>query len=179
MNGVAAPKRYPHKLSWLVFIWLLVFAFIFITRTAGELPAAVASHFDAAGRPSAFMPRNAYFVFTLLLAVGLPVALVGVLSAVYSRSADLKLPNRDYWLAPQRQERTRAFLAAHAVWFGSLLVALVCFIHWLELDANRQQPPLLASRKFISGIIAFMLCTGAWIGTLLFALRRPGGRKPV
>jgi hypothetical protein len=58
-------------------------------------------------------------------------------------------------------------------------VALICFIHWLELDANRQQPPLLASGRFIAGIVAFMLCTGAWIGTLLLALRRPNGQEPV
>jgi uncharacterized membrane protein len=161
--------------SWLVFIALLLFAVFFVTGTASELPMTVASHFDASGRANAFMSRSGYTRFVLCLALGLPTMVVAILTTVYSRAADLKLPNRDYWLSPQRINRTRAFLIAHGVWFGSLLVTLVCLVHWLELAANREQPPHLSNQGFAAVMIAFLIATAAWVAALMFAFRRPPG----
>jgi uncharacterized membrane protein len=156
-----------------VFILLLLFAILFVTGTSSELPVTVASHFDAAGQPNGFMSRSGYIRFVLCLAVGLPVAVVAILTTVYSRATDMKLPNREYWLAPQRLDRTRAFLVAHGVWFGSLLVTLVCCVHWLELGANRLQPPHLSNQTFAAVLVAFLIATAAWISALMFAFRRP------
>jgi hypothetical protein len=161
------------KLSWAVFISMLVFATFFITRSAARLPALVPSHFDLAGYPDAFMTHDGYIRFTLLLGVGLPVALVSLLTVVYTRARDMKLPNRDYWLAPERIAQTRALLVAHGVWFGSLLVALVCFVHWLVLDAHRRVPPQLSNGSFEAGLLVFFLIAAAWIIGLLMAFRRP------
>lgn len=165
--------RYPHRVTWSVFVLLLAFAILFVSGTASQLPPTVASHFDAAGQPNAFMPRGGYIRFVLCIAVGLPALVVAILWTVYSRATDLKLPNRDYWLAPGRLDRTRAFLIAHGVWFGSLLVALACCVHWLELGANRRQPPHLSNQWFAAVVIAFLIATAAWIATLMFAFRRP------
>jgi uncharacterized membrane protein len=166
---------HPHRVTWSVFILLLLFAVVFVTSTVAELPPTVASHFNAAGQANAFMSRSGYTRFVLCLAIGLPVLVVAILTAVYSRAADMKLPNRDYWLAPQRIARTRGFLVAHGVWFGSLLVILVCMVHWLELAANRVQPPHLPGQLFGAVMIAFLLATAAWIAALMVAFRRPAG----
>jgi uncharacterized membrane protein len=167
------PPRYSHRVTWTVFITLLAFAIIFVVSTVSQLPPMVASHFDAAGQANAFMSRSGYTRFVLCLVLGLPLAVVAILTAVYSRASDLKLPNRDYWLAPQRIDRTRAFLVAHGVWFGSLLVVLACFVHWLELTANRAQPPHLSNSMFAAVMIAFLLATAVWIVALTVAFRRP------
>jgi uncharacterized membrane protein len=169
----APAARRPHLVTWSVFIALLLLAILFVTGTASELPPMVASHFDASGQPNAFMSRNGYIRFVLCFAVGFPVAIVTILAMVYSRATDLKLPNRDYWLAPQRLDRTRAFLVAHGVWFGSLLVTLVCYVHWLELRANRLLPPHLSNQTFAALMLAFLIATGVWISALMFAFRRP------
>lgn len=176
--GAAPQARYSHRVTWTVFILLLLFAIFFVSGTAAELPADVASHFDAAGRPNAFMSRSGYIRFVLCLAIGLPCIVVFILTMVYSRATDLKLPNREYWLAPQRLDRTRSFLIAHGVWFGSLLVALVCMVHRLELVANRQQPPHLSNQTFAAVLVAFLIATAAWITALMFAFRRPASRGP-
>jgi uncharacterized membrane protein len=173
----STPARYAHRVTWSVFVLLLLFAILFVTGTASELPLTVASHFDAAGQPNAFMSRSGYVRFVLCLAVGLPAIVVAVLWMVYSRATDLKLPNREYWLAPERLDRTRAFLVAHGVWFGSLLVTLACFVHWLELGANRLQPPHLSNQSFAAVLIAFLIATAAWIAALMFAFRRPAGAR--
>jgi uncharacterized membrane protein len=169
------PPRYSHRVTWTVFITLLAFAILFVVSTVSQLPPMVASHFDAAGQANAFMSRSGYTRFVLCLVLGLPLAVVAILTAVYSRASDLKLPNRDYWLAPQRIDRTRAFLVAHGVWFGSLLVVLACFVHWLELTANRAQPPHLSNSMFAAVMIAFLLATAVWIVALTVAFRRPVG----
>jgi hypothetical protein len=85
----------------------------------------------------------------------------------------MKLPNRDYWLAPERIAQTRSMLVAHGVWFGSLLVAMVCFAHWLELDAQRRVPPQLSNAALEVGLLVFFLIAGGWILGLLIAFRRP------
>jgi uncharacterized membrane protein len=167
--------RYPHRVTWSVFVLLLLFAILFVTGTASQLPPTVASHFDAAGQPNAFMSRSGYVRFMLCLTAGFPVLIVLILRTVYSRATNMKLPNRDYWMAPERVARTRAFLVAHGVWFGSLLVTLTCFVHWLELGANRQQPPHLSAQSFAAVLVAFLIATAAWIAALTFAFRRPVG----
>jgi uncharacterized membrane protein len=169
----APAARRPHRITWSVFIALLLLAIFFVTGTASELPPMVASHFDASGQPNAFMSRSGYIRFALCFAVGFPVAIVIILTTVYSRATDLKLPNRDYWLAPQRLDRTRAFLVAHGVWFGSLLVTLACYVHWLELRANRLLPPHLSIQTFAALMLAFLIATAVWISALMFAFRRP------
>lgn len=158
-----------------MFFILLLFATLFVTCTASELPAAVASHFDAGGRPNAFMSHSGYIRFALFLAVGFPLLVVAILSTVYARAPKLKLPNAEYWLAQQRLDRTRAFLMAHGAWFGSLLVILACSVHWLELAANRMQPPHLPSQAFAAVLACFFIATGLWVAALAFAFRRPAG----
>jgi uncharacterized membrane protein len=169
------PARFPHWVTWSVFIVLLLFAVLYVTATAPQLPSTVASHFNSAGHPNAFMSRSGYTRFILCFAVGFPILIVAILTAVYSRATEMKLPNREYWLAPQRIGRTRAFLVAHGVWFGSLLVILGCFVHWQELSANRLEPPHLSSAAFAAGLIGFLIATTVWVAVLMFAFRRPLG----
>jgi uncharacterized membrane protein len=164
------------RLAWCVFAALLLFAAIFIIDSSADLPLTVASHFDAAGQPNAYMSHDGYVRFALCFSLGLPILVVAILTAVYSRAADFKLPNREYWLAPQRLARTRAFLVTHGVWFGSLLVVLVCAVHWLLLGANHRQPPHLSNQSFAACLIVFLIATAAWISVLMFAFRRPEAR---
>jgi hypothetical protein len=163
------------KAAWTVFVVLLVFAALFVTRSSASLPPLVASHFDAAGLPNAFMTRGGYIRFMLFLGIGLPVALVALLTLVYSRANDFKLPNRDYWLAPQHIAQTRARLVVHGVWFGSLLVTMACFVHWLVLGAHHRVPPQLSNTEVEAGLLTFFLISGGWIIALLIAFRRPRG----
>ena len=161
------------KISWIAFALMLLFAMLYITQTTAQLPPMVASHFDIAGYPNAFMTRGAYTRFILGFAAGLPIAIVTLLTVVYARARDFKLPNRDYWLAPDRIAGTRTFLIAHGVWFGSLLISMVCFVHYLELQANRHMPPQLSNQLVSIGLLVFFVITAAWIIALLRAFRVP------
>lgn len=169
------PSAQPptHKFSWAVFLVMLLFAALFVTRTAATLPPLVAVHFDETGRATSFMPAHQYKIFILLFAIALPLALVALMTTAYSRASQFKLPNRDYWLAPHRIARTRSFLVGHGIWFGSMLVGLMCFMHWLVLDANRRQPPFLSNQAVFIGLLVLLVAMLAWIGTLMVAFRLP------
>jgi uncharacterized membrane protein len=169
------PRQDSHIFTWAVFIGVLLLAALFVNLTVGNLPRLVAVHFDAAGLPTSYMAASRYRLFILLFAVVLPIGLVVFITRAYSRAKEMKLPNRDYWLAPQRIARTRSFLVAHGIWFGSLLVGFMCFMHWLVLDANRRLPPQISNQAVFSGLFVMLGCMMAWIATLMVVFRRPTG----
>jgi len=173
----ADSKRYAQPIAWLVFIALLVLAVVIINRTAADLPPRVAVHFDAAGSANSFMSRSNYHLFALLFAVGLPCAVVALLTVTYSRATVLKIPNREYWLDPSRLARTRAFLIAHAVWLGSLLVLMMCLIHWQVWQANQEEPAHLSNQSVMIALLAPLACIGVWVSILMRAFRRVPDRS--
>jgi hypothetical protein len=162
-----------HRLSWFSLLAIAGAALYFIGHTMSRLPQVLASHFDADGFPTAFMLRNRYSHAVLALGLGVPLVLVAMLTLVYSRATDMKLPNRDYWLAPERIGRTRDILVAHGIWFGALLICMACYVHWLELKANGSLPAHLPNDLVYAGLIGFSLVTVGWIAVLLLAFRLP------
>jgi len=161
------------RIPWIALALALLFAIFYFSSTVSSLPPFVASHFDAAGHPNAHMTREFYSKFIFTMGVGFPLAMVALLTAIYSKASDMKLPNRDYWLAPERIAQTRSMLVAHGVWFGCLMVAMVCYVHWLELGAHRSTPPQLSNPMLMGGLVAFMAISVGWILALLRAFRRP------
>jgi hypothetical protein len=162
-----------NRIPWIAFALALLFAIFYISSTVSGLPPLVASHFDGAGVPTAQMTRAFYAKFVFGMGVGFPIAMVALLSVIYSKASDMKMPNRDYWLAPERIAQTRSLLVSHAVWFGCLMVAMVCYMHWLVLSAHRSVPPHLSNRLVMGGLLVFMAIAVGWIVGLLRTFRRP------
>ena len=162
-----------NRISWIAFALALLIAIVYFSNTLSSLPPMVASHFDGAGFPTAHMTRAFYTKFVFAMGVGFPIAMVALLSVVYSKASDMKLPNRDYWLAPERIAQTRALLVSHGVWFGCLMVAMVCYMHWLVLSAYRMMPPHLSNQLVMGGLLVFMAIAIGWVIALLRAFRRP------
>jgi hypothetical protein len=147
-----------------------------VLTTSPALPATVASHFDADGSPIAFTTHTGYVRFVLLLGVGAPLALVGLLTAVVARVRRLKLPHHEYWLAPQRSAQTRLRLSAYGAWFGALLCAMVGCVHLLELAAHRTDPAQLPADLVLYVLFGFFLLSALWVMALSLAFRPPGLR---
>lgn len=162
-----------NRIPWIVFAAALLFAILFFANTASSLPPLIASHFDGNGDATAQMTRNSYTKFVFFMGVGLPIAMVAFLTLIYSKAKDMKMPNRDYWLAPERIAHTRAVLVSHGVWFGCLMVAMVCYLHWLILDAHRALPPHLSNRGVAGGLFVFFIVSGGWIIAMLRYFRGP------
>lgn len=153
---------------------ILAIAFVFITGSS--LPPAVASHFVAGGAANGFMPRAAYLRFTIAFLVGLPL-LIALLTSLTSLlpARFVNLPNRKYWLAPERRADTLAYLRKHGARFGVMLAIFLCFVHWLVVQANAHIPPLFPESLFFIGMAAFLLCVVIWLGGFIVHFRRPPG----
>lgn len=156
-----------------LFLILLAVAAAFVWLTARFLPDVVASHFNAAGVANGFMPRAFYVRFMLFFVVVLPLAVVFLPSlAMSSPKARINLPNREYWLAPERRAETVACLQRYSARFGSLLVVFLCYVHWLVLRANANVPPNLSASWFIGGLMFFVASMVVWTVALVGRFRK-------
>ena len=164
-------KRY---ISMLIFLAVLIAAGVFVFSSSGALPERVASHFGSSGAADAFMSRGGYVTFMLVFVVGLPLVMTGIMTLVFrSVTTSLNIPNRDYWLAPERRADTVAFLTRHNMRFGACLAIFLSYVHWLVVQANLRQPAELSNSAIYTGLAVFALTIVAWTAWLWIAFRKP------
>ena len=138
-----------------------------------RLPMRMASHFDAAGQVNAFMPKDAFFVVHL--------AVLGLMTLVFLLTPALivvlppgmiNLPNKDYWLAPERRVHTAQKLQSFLVGFGNVTLLFLLLVFREAMQANLLPSPQLSNRIWV-----FLVLLGVWsiVGTvrLLRAFRLP------
>ncbi|HEV8255583.1 MAG TPA: DUF1648 domain-containing protein [Casimicrobiaceae bacterium] len=163
------------RFSLQLFIALAAAAVAFIVLTSRALPERVASHFGPGGHANGWMTREAYLIVVLAAATLLPlviVALVAALPRAFPRG--INLPNRDYWLAPERRDATLGALAGFAWAFACLLTLFVAGMHWTIVDAHASAPPQLAEAAVHLLMAGFVAAVAAWIITLYLRFRRTG-----
>lgn len=164
----------PRRSPWTVpFLAVAAAAAAFIAGTGATMPALVAGHFDAAGAANGFMPRTVYVMLMLGFCVALPVALAFLTASAVGRpGARINLPNRDYWLAPERREETVARLRTGILQFNVMLIVFLGYAHWLVVRANRTQPPLLPAHAMIAGLALFFAALVVWMRGFARGFRR-------
>lgn len=163
----------PVRLSWVIFVCVLAVAGGFVVSTSQALPDPVASHFASSGQANAFMSRDAYVRFMLAFTVGLPLVLGVSMALVFRHTNKLNLPNRDYWLAPERRAGTISFLTGHALLLADGVAIFLCYVHRLVVQANAVQPAHLANDSMIVGLVILLVATILWTVWLLLACRAP------
>ena len=174
-NRFAEQQPVPRILSWPGFLLVVAGVAAFVAISSGSLPATVASHFDAAGRANAFMSRASYTRVMLALAVGIPLS-VGMLPGLLMRlpGARINLPNREYWLAPDRRDATIGDLSRRMRASGILASVFLGYVHCLVVLANRRTPPELPLVPLIAGLGVFVALLGLWCVGLFRRYRRTG-----
>ena len=154
-------------------IWSMLFGVVliavawFVVATTGNLPPSVATHFGASYLANGWMARDDYLVFSLTFSTPLPIVVAGVVGWLPRLFPKLvNVPNRDYWLTPERSAVTLDRLAISGLALGALLSAFMGGVHWLILQANAVVPPRLPARDFWALLIAFLMLLTMWIGAL-------------
>jgi uncharacterized membrane protein len=165
------------RASLALFVAFLAAAAIFVGSTAAALPPVVASHFNASGAANGFMTRTAYTALVMLLLVGAPLLLAFVpFTVIGSGGAGLNIPDRHYWLAPERREQTIGFLRQQGLLFAALVAVFLVYVHWLVVRANQLRPPQLSTAALVAGLAVFLVALGAWL-VVLFGRFRTRTRK--
>ena len=163
-----------HHVSKLIFIVVLAAAGLFVFITSDALPERVASHFGSSGAADSYMSRSGYVTSMLIFVLGLPLVTTGCMTLVFrSATTSLNIPNRDYWLAPERRADAVAFLNRHSMRFGAFLAVFLSYMHWLVVRANFLQPPQLSNGAIYVGLALFALTLMGWTAWLWIAFRQP------
>lgn len=152
------------RVPFILFLALIVAAVAQAIKNYALLPDRMASHFGVSGAPNNWMDKPQFFM--VYAGVVVLAAIVGF--AVPWRIAQLppssiNLPNKEYWLAPERRDETFAFLQRHFAWFGcALLLLLVCVME-LVMRADLDPAPQLPAQEVLLFIFGFLLFTFFWI----------------
>ena len=156
--------------SYLLFVGCLAL-------TAGNLPERVATHFDLSGQPNGWMSRSTHLVFIGGFGLVLPLVLVGVCFALrFAPDSSINIPNRAFWLAPERRAETIAFVFRHSLWLACGTVAFVTGVHLLIVQANRQTPVQLPLAPILAWAGCLIVGIAVWAGLMLRHFKRPADR---
>lgn len=161
------------RLGKAALLLLLLALALFVWHTSAALPQVVASHFASSGAADGYMPRGGYVALMLALIVGVPLLVAFLPAAVAGRDGrKLNIPQREYWLAPERRESTLGFIRLHGLWFAATLALFLSYVHSLVVEANERRPPALATSGLTAGLVAFFLILAAWLFVLFARFRK-------
>lgn len=156
----------------LLLFYLVFFAVVF--QSSPDLPARVATHFDGAGRPNGWMSRSSHILFMLIFGSAFPLFIIATCAAArFLPVWMVNIPNRAYWLAPERRRDTARYLMHHALWLGCATVALMTGVQLLVVNANARSPVELSTAGILSVVGVFLAATGLWAIHLLRHFKKP------
>ena len=125
------------KLSKIILlVWVLLFigqAFYYFPK----LPEIMASHFNAGGQANGFMSKASFFALEGVIGAFLVcISLAMEKTLPLLPNSMINLPNKDYWLAPERRVDTFAAMGDSFKWMSIAVVALFVAINQIVFDAN-------------------------------------------
>lgn len=139
------------------------------------LPERVASHFGASGAANGWMTKSQFlmtYAAILLPALFLEFWLQRSIAATPEKK--LNLPNKEYWLSPERRAGTFAYFESFFAWYGCAFLLLEVFAMGMAMRANFQSPPRMPTAPIVSAIAAFLLFTVASVAAMLWRFSRTG-----
>lgn len=154
----------------LLFVTLAVFAAAYLYSVYDTLPEVVASHFDAYGNPNGWASKQAFLVFFIGVSV-IPAVLVFVVPAIIKALPVnlINLPNKRYWLSPERSDKTLDFLTSHFAWFGCAVYGLMLYVFDYAVGTNLHPDHRPDPNSMWIALIAFAGFAAVW--SVLLAVR--------
>ena len=148
--------------------WFLFLVFLSVLHMAfyyPQMPDTLASHFNISGKADSWAGKDLFFLtyagvvaVIAILFLGSRVIMAKVPAALIS------LPNKKYWLAPERKLETRSYISVQMTWFGCVSLAFLIGCMHLVIRVN-----LTGTNDIAPGI---WLLTAAYLTfTLFWAVR--------
>lgn len=153
-------SRFP---QWL-YVLLLVCGAIGAAHYYPLLPERMASHFASDGTPNGWQPKE---IFLLLMGMVAGVtAIIGFLAPalIAGRPASqINLPNKEYWLAPERRAATMQFVAAQMRWFSCAVLFVILFGGYEAIQANLRSVVRFDSQTMLIVMVGFVVFVLLWV----------------
>ncbi|MDR0634321.1 MAG: DUF1648 domain-containing protein [Azoarcus sp.] len=154
----------------IIVLLAIVLAVFFVWITGGSLPPTVASHFDASGTADSFVSRGTYLAVMIVMVILVPL-MVAFASRVFPENV-LNIPNKSYWLSPERRAGSLAFISLWSQWCSIGVTVFFCYLHWLVVRGNGFTPPQLESIPMYGGSVVALVALTIGIVALVARFRR-------
>ncbi|HYL64553.1 MAG TPA: DUF1648 domain-containing protein [Candidatus Methylomirabilis sp.] len=150
MSGIRIPR--------ILFFAIALAAIAQCLRDFPLLPERMASHFGASGMPNGWMTKTQFFMtFAVTLLPALLVEFWVSRSIATKPDTKFNLPNKEYWLSPERRAETFRYFESFFAWYGCVFLFVVVFAMGLAMRANLDTPPQLPTGPIVSVIVGFVL----------------------
>lgn len=108
-----------------------------------QLPEKIAMHFGADGQPNQWMSKWSGTLLLCCVQVGLPILFLGIGIIIKKLPAStINIPNREYWLHPDRRATTLGHVSKMLAWITVLVSLEMIGIVHLTFLSNRDGKPL-------------------------------------
>jgi len=161
----------------IVLIFLILLAVAQTAYFAPQLPERAASHFDGAGNPDGWSTRSGLLlVYWFAVGACLLTALVmgRIIGVVPIRL--INLPNKEYWLGPQRRDETLRYFQTAFAWFGASTLTLLLIVFQLVFMANLTSRPQLPGVPMYTVVVVYAAFSLAWTMRLIWHFSRNAER---
>ena len=129
-----------------------------------QLPARMASHFGSSGAANGWMTKQAFFaVYAAIIVLCALVGFFAPRKIETTSPARINLPNKEYWLAPERREATFAYFRTSFAWYSCALLVTLVLAMGLAIQANFTSPPRMPAGSALTIVGAFVLFNLLWV----------------
>lgn len=162
--------------SRLIFLFILLLCLAEIAYFGPKLPDTVASHFDAKGQPDGWSSRTSFLIVYGAGILGIILCFVGPFWLIQKLPVSLvNIPNKDYWLAPERKKETMAYLSEQLLLLGSATLLLVFLLFHFVIQANLEEEVQSIGSLPMVLIGLYLAYTLYWTIALIWRFRRREG----
>lgn len=159
-----APSDEPNRAPYVLCAGLLVVMAGQALYYYPQLPERVAAHFGGGGQPSGWTSREGFFGilgFVVLIESAAFLGLPRILGRI--PIALINLPNKHYWLAPERKQESLAWMTQVMAWCGAAILGMIAAVSQLAIQANLGMEKRLDNQWFLLVMGAFVVFAVAWI----------------
>jgi uncharacterized membrane protein len=147
----------------LIFVLLILAASLQIMHFYPLMPERMASHFDATGKPNGWIDRNGFVSIYALVVFLLCVIFILTPRLLFLLpDSMINLPNKAYWLAPERRMQTAAAMEQSLGTAGNATTALLICIFQMAFSANLEKDATLSSSAWLL-MIAYVVFMTGWM----------------
>jgi uncharacterized membrane protein len=163
------------KLPFYAYIFLLGVALSQAVYYYPVMPEWMASHFAGSGKADNWMSKDVFFIVVAVMQIFMiGTFLVMPWTFEKFKIRKMNLPNRDYWLAPERRDIVYRYFRTSFGWFGVANLILMIGVLQLVFNANLTSNPVLDNRVFLIFLGSYFVFVIIWLITFFRKFNRVG-----
>lgn len=163
------------KLPFYLYVFLLGVALSQAVYYYPVMPDWMASHFAGSGKADNWMAKEFFMTIHAIVMIGMiGIFIVMPWSFEKLRIEKMNLPNRDYWLAPERKDIVYQYLRTSLCWFGVANMILMLGAFQLVFKANLEPNPVLNNKIFLIFLGSYFVFVIIWLITFFRRFHKVG-----